>query len=317
MTFHTIIQKLRSIATGAVRPTFKTALWLLRLMLPITLGVRLLQYLGVIEWMAQYLNEVFLYMGLPGASAIAWLTGASVSTYAGLAVMLTMPLTMRQATIIAVMTCLCHALPMEGAVVSKTGSNFMRMTVIRIVAAFLSGVYLNLVLPEMSESLPLSMAEAVQPDSLWGVLHEWLVGSIEMTVMILALIYVLMLIQRLLDDFGLMYLLVKPLGPFMRLFGLPVSASYLWLVGNVLGISYGSAMMMELIDSGQVTREDADTVNYHLIMNHSMLEDTLVYASVGISAFWILSTRIGFAIVLVWMVMAVRHLVRKKNVRCG
>lgn len=286
----------------------KTAFWLLKMMLPITLGVKILQYLGVIEWLAQYLNEVFVYMGLPGASAIAWVTGASVSTYAGLAVMLTMPLTLRQATIIAIMTCLCHSLPMEGAVVSKTGSNFMRMTVIRIVAAFISGVYLNLVLPEMSEAMPVSMADAVMPDSVGALLSEWVVNSIQMSFFVVALIYALMVIQRMLEDLGLMYLLVKPLGPFMRLFGLPVHASYLWLVGNVLGISYGSAMMMELVDGGKVTRQEADIVNYHLIMNHSMLEDTLVYAAVGISAFWILSTRILFALILVWLVLAIRRL---------
>lgn len=35
-------------------------------------------------------------------------------------------------------------------------------------------------------------------------------------------------------------------------------------------------------------------------MNHSMLEDTLVYAAVGVSALWILTTRMLFALVVVW-----------------
>lgn len=310
------MNKLRKIIRGAVRPTIKTTLWLLKLMLPITLVVRILQYLGVIEWLARYLNEVFVCMGMPGASAIAWLTGACVNTYAGLAVMLTMPLTLRQATIIAVMTCLCHALPMEGAVLSKTGSSFMRMTVVRIVAAFVSGVYLNLLLPEMNTMMPVTMAPETPPDSIMQVLEAWALSSIKMSAMIIALIYALMVIQRMLDDLGLMYLLVKPLRPFMRLFGLPENASYLWLVGNVLGVSYGSAMMMELIDSGKVSREDADIVNHHLSMNHSMLEDTLVYAAVGISAFWILSTRILFAIILVWAVRAIRKM-RSVNLHSG
>lgn len=305
-----VVQRLRGIIVTAVRPTIKTTLWLLKIMLPITLIVKVLQYLGVIEWLAQYLNTVFVYMGLPGASAIAWLTGASVSTYAGIAVMLSMPMTLRQATIIAIMTCLCHSLPMEGAVVSKTGSNFMRMTVIRIIAAFVSGVYLNVVLPDMDTALAITLTQELMPASITAVVGEWIVSSAKMSVFLVMLIYALMLIQRLLDDFGLMYLLVKPLRPFMKLFGLPEHASYLWLVGNVLGISYGSAMMMELIDSGKVSKEEADTVNYHLIMNHSMLEDTLVYAAVGISAFWILSTRILYATILVWMVHAIRRIAK-------
>ena len=83
-------------------------------------------------------------------------------------------------------------------------------------------------------------------------------------------------------------------------FGLPRNAAYLWLVGNVLGISYGSAVMMQLQEEGKITRQEADEVNYHLIMNHSMLEDTLVFATAGVSALWILSTRLLFALILVW-----------------
>ena len=86
----------------------------------------------------------------------------------------------------------------------------------------------------------------------------------------------------------------------MLFFGLPRNAAYLWLVGNVLGISYGSAVMLQLEDEGKITREEADEVNYHLIMNHSMLEDTLVFATAGVSALWILSTRLLFALALVW-----------------
>ena len=68
----------------------------------------------------------------------------------------------------------------------------------------------------------------------------------------------------------------------------------------MLGISYGSAVMLQQEEEGKITREEANEVNYHLIMNHSMLEDTLVFASAGVSALWILTTRLLFALLLVW-----------------
>ncbi len=287
------------ICKNAIPPTLRTVAWLLRIMLPISLAVRLLQYYGVIEWCAQFLNPVFLHLGLPGASAIAFLTGASVTTYACLAVMLSMELTMRQATIISIMVLICHALPMECAVVKKVGSRPYRMAVIRIVAAFLAAVYLNLVLPEMSEPFSHVIAAAEEP-TLTDILTEWLYSSLKLSLMILGIIYALMVIQRLLDDLGILPRLIRPFQPLMRLFGLPKSATYLWLIGNVLGISYGSAMMLELEENGVITKEEANQVNYHLIMNHSMLEDTMVFATAGISALWILSTRILFALILVW-----------------
>lgn len=284
---------------SAVRPSLRTSAWLLRLMLPISLTVQLLQYFGVIAWLATLLNPVFSYLGLPGASAIAFMTAAGVTTYAGLAVMLSMTLTMRQATIIAIMALICHALPMESAVVKKVGSKPFRMALLRIGAAFLAAVYLNLVLPEMPETFG-GLQAVDTPDSVIEVVEAWLFSSFKLSAMIVGLIYGLMVIQRVMDDFGIMYKLVRPLRPLMRFFGLPENAAYLWLVGNVLGISYGSAAMLALEESGQITKEEADEVNYHLIMNHSMLEDTMVFATQGISALWILSTRILLALVLVW-----------------
>lgn len=300
-----MVEKIKRIVRGAVRPSLRTSYWLLRIMLPISLAMSVLQYWGVIDWLAQYLNVIFQYMGLPGSSSIAWMTGACVNTYAGLAVMLSMTLTLRQATILAIMTCLCHALPLEGAVVQKTGSRFMPMTILRILAAFVAGFLLNVVLPEYPETLQITFASEGY-SSIVEVVSAWFFNSVKMSLMIICLIYGLMLLQRFLDDLGLMYLLTKPLRPFMRLFGLPENSSYLWLVGNVLGLSYGSAMMIDLEESGQISKEEANEVNYHLIMNHSMLEDTLVFVGVGVSAWWILGIRISFAIVLVWLRKALK-----------
>ena len=268
-------------------------------MLPISLAVRLLQYYGVIAWCAQWLDPVFQYLGLPGASAIAFLTGASVTTYACLAVMLSMTLTLRQATIIAIMVLICHALPLECTVVKRVGSKPFKMGLIRILGAFAAAFYLNMVLPEMNEPFGHLMASDVEV-TLAEVTKEWLISSLKLSVMIMGIIYSLMVIQRVLDDLGIMYKLVKPIEPLMTIFGLPRNAAYLWLVGNVLGISYGSAVMISLEESGQISKEEANEVNYHLIMNHSMLEDTMVFATAGVSAVWILTTRILFAFLLVW-----------------
>lgn len=287
------------IVKDSLRPTVKTTLWLLKIMIPISFAVCLAQYYGVIEWCAGWLNPLFCHIGLPGASSIAFLTGATSTTYAALAVMMSMELTLRQATIIAIMVLICHALPLECTVNKKVGSKPFRMGFLRICGALLAAVYLNLVLPDLSEpfsALPLSSSEA----SLIDVLKGWLLSSVKLSIMIFAIIYALMFIQRFMERFGLMQKLTKPLEPLMVFFGLPRNAAYLWLVGNVLGISYGSAVMLQLEDEGKITRQEADEVNYHLIMNHSMLEDTLVFATAGVSALWILSTRLLFALVLVW-----------------
>lgn len=304
------MKKLLTCFEDAFAPSVKTTLWLLKIMVPISLAVILMQHYGVIAWLSQYLNPVFQYLGLPGASAIAFLTAASVTTYAGLAVMMSMALTMREATILAVMMVLCHALPLECAVINKVGSNPYKMGLLRIMAAFIAAFGLNIVLPSMPR--PFIARHTVAADvSVWDVVWQWACGSVRMSLMILVLIYTLMVLQRVLERYNIMRMLVVPLRPVMRFFGLPENAAYLWLVGNVLGISYGSAAMLDLEDSGQITREEANEVNYHLIMNHSMLEDTMTFGVCGVSAVCILSVRMLFAFCLVWGRKGLKRVMRE------
>ena len=282
----------------AVPTSWKSTKWLLKLMIPISLAVTLMQHFGVLAWIATWINPLFVHFGLPGESAVAFISGATAGTYAGIAAMMSIPLTMKQASILALMIALCHALPMECAVNRKTGSSFWKMGAIRIVMALICAFCLNIILPYMQGKYIYLGAEA--DSSFWEVMKIWGVSQIKMSLMVVLIIYSLMVVQRMLDAYRLLDPLSRLLSPLMKLFGLPRHASYMWLVGNVLGISYGSAVMVELEEKGLVTREEANDVNYHLIMNHSMLEDTIVFAATGISALLLIITRLCFALLLVW-----------------
>lgn len=282
----------------AMPASWKSTKWLLKLMIPISLAVTLMQHFGILTWIATWINPLFVHFGLPGESAVAFISGATAGTYAGIAAMMSIPLTMKQASILALMIALCHALPMECAVNKKTGSSFWKMGTIRIVMALICAFCLNIILPDMQEKYIYLGAEA--DSSFWEVMKIWGVSQIKMSLMVVLIIYSLMVVQRMLEAYRLLDPLSRLLSPLMKLFGLPRHASYMWLVGNVLGISYGSAVMVELEEKGLVTREEANDVNYHLIMNHSMLEDTIVFAATGISALLLITTRLCFALLLVW-----------------
>ena len=282
----------------AVPASWKSTKWLLKLMIPISLAVTLMQHFGILTWIATWINPLFVHFGLPGESAVAFISGATAGTYAGIAAMMSIPLTMKQASILALMIALCHALPMECAVNKKTGSSFWKMGAIRIVMALICAFCLNIILPDMQEKYIYLGAEA--DSSFWEVMKIWGVSQIKMSLMVVLIIYSLMVVQRMLEAYRLLDPLSRLLSPLMAVFGLPRHSSYMWLVGNVLGISYGSAVMLELEEKGLVTREEANDVNYHLIMNHSMLEDTIVFAATGISALLLITTRLCFALLLVW-----------------
>ena len=282
----------------ALPASWKSTKWLLKLMIPISLSVTLMQHFGVLAWIATWINPLFVHFGLPGESAVAFISGATAGTYAGIAAMMSIPLTMKQASILALMIALCHALPMECAVNRKTGSSFWKMGAIRIIMALICAFCLNIILPDMQGKYIYLGAEA--DSSFTEVMTTWLISQVKMSLMVAFIIYSLMVVQRMLEAYRLLDPLSRLLSPLMAVFGLPRHSSYMWLVGNVLGISYGSAVMLELEEKGLVTREEANDVNYHLIMNHSMLEDTIVFAATGISALLLIITRLCFALILVW-----------------
>ena len=209
-----MMNKLKYCCTKALPSTWKSASWLLKLMIPISLAVTLLQHYGVLEWIAGYLHPVFVHLGLPGASAVAFISGASAGTYAGIAAMMSMPLTMRQATILAMMVALCHALPMECAVNRKTGSSFWEMAVLRIAMAFVCAFVLNLILPEAAGSYIYLGAAA--DSSIGEVMSTWVVSQLKMSLMVFLIIYVLMIIQRLIEAYSLLRPLSEFFAPMMR-----------------------------------------------------------------------------------------------------
>jgi hypothetical protein len=92
--------------------------------------------------------------------------------------------------------------------------------------------------------------------------------------------------------------------------GLSNESSFLWFVAQTLGLAYGSAVMIEEVENNEISHNSANLLNYHIAVNHSLLEDTLLFVAIGVPAGWIITPRFLFAISIVW---SVRLIKRKKS----
>lgn len=300
MAINQLFHRLFKCVRLALPRSLSICLWLLKVMLPISLAVRVLQYVGVIDWLAGYLSPVFSYIGLSGDSAFVFLTSIFLPLYPTIAVMTTLTLTLREATILAVMCLVSHNLPVECSVAHKTGSRFGEIVAFRIAMSFVSAVVLNWLLPQ--SDAPFSfLASGTTEVTSWGMLlMQWLTSSLSLIVTIVLIVTALMVLQRVLEEFGWMHRIAHSLSPLMRLFGLPSGCSLLWLTGNVVGMAYGAAIMIDEVEEGRLTREEANLVNHHLGVSHSLLEDTMLFVAMGISFWWICLTRLVLAMIAVW-----------------
>ena len=289
----------------AVLPSLKksghTSIWLLKIILPISLAVRLLEYYGILAYMADFLNPVFIYLGLPGSTAIIFITSIFLPLYAPLAIITSMSLTLRELTILALMCQISHNLPVECAIQAKTGTSFWSMVTLRIFMSIVFALILNLILPQ-DMGMPLfSQTNAVTMNSIGDVLIVWLKSSLQIALLIITIVTTLNILYKVLDEYHLIEKLTKIIEPALKFFGLPISTGFLWLIGYIVGLSYGGALMMEQMNEGKVSKSDAELLNYHLALSHSIIEDNLLFVALGVSIGWILGIRLTAAAMAVWL----------------
>jgi len=284
----------------ALPKAVRTCLWLLKIILPISLLVRLLEYSGWLGVLAGYMEPVFSLIGLPGETAIIFITSIFCPLYAPIALIATMSLGAREATILAIMCLTAHNLIVESSVQARTGSSFWGMTMLRICMGFVIAFILNQIMPVTGWGHIGGTEIAGTLNSLQDVFIVWFTGSMKVILSILSIVTALMILHYILEEFRLMKGLSAFFAPLMKVFGLPKDTAFLWLVGNVVGLAYGGAIMMEQLEQKKLSYRNSNLLNYHLAMSHSLLEDTLIFVAIGIPALWIILTRWCFAIMVVW-----------------
>ncbi len=287
-------------------------LWfLLRIILPVTLAVAILEWSGILAEFAKFLSPVMGLIGLPGEASLVFISSVLLNIYSAIAVAGSLALNLRDATILALMCLTAHNLLVETAVMRKTGSSAIKMVLLRIGMALLSAFILNLVLPEALANSPFSVSISSTRLDFLPMLGAWALSTLLLTVKIVVIVFVIMIGQKLLAEFRVMDLLSRFFAPLMRLFGLPASSSFLWIVINVVGYSYGAGIIVKEIEEGRMKPQDADLFNHHAGICHSLLEDTALYLAVGIPFLWLTLPRIVLAVAIVWLERFRRHFFRR------
>jgi len=277
----------------------KTAWWLIKITVPVSFGVMLLGYFGILALMAQYTGPVFSHIGLPGISAIVLVTSIFTNIYSVVAVLSMLQLPMREGIILASMCLVSHGFIIETAVMKRTGSSAIRMLILRLCGSFVIAWMLNLIMPGRISIDQLTITRLHEEFSV--VLLQWLSSISITTLKILVLVNILLIFQRILDEFGWMGAIEKPLSPFMKMMGLPRSTTLSWIVANLIGLAYGSAIMIDESEKGKMNRADADLLNHHISLSHSQLEDPLLFLTLGYAIHWLIWPRIIIAVAAVWL----------------
>lgn len=279
--------------------TTKTCIWIIKITVGVSFAMMLLKYFNILPYISDFISPVFSIFGLPGSTALAFVSGYCVNVYSAIAVMTSLDLDWRAITILSTMVMAAHSMFLETPVLKKTGVSGVRMVAVRTLSAFVLGVGLNLVLPGEA-ILDASSAAVAERGAFLPQLGAWALSTLKLVVMMICIIYALNVLQRVLQEFGIIDKIAKVFKPLMRVFGLPEGTVFLWIVANVIGLGYGAAAILDSLSRNTLSERDVKLLDSHICISHSNLEDLILLSATG-AVWWILLlSRWLMAIILVW-----------------
>ena len=132
------------------------------------------------------------------------------------------------------------------------------------------------------------------------IFKKGLYGSLTTVFKMAYIIIPLMIILEIIKYFGLIDKITSIFSPFLNKIGLGYRATFPLFIGVFLGITYGSGVMMDSIEKGELTKKEVTLILIFLVVCHAIIEDTLIFWLLGSNFFILFFGRIIGGILITW-----------------
>ena len=310
------MEKITTEIKNTLKETIFTTFELLKIMIPISIIVKILGELGVIEIVGDFLAPIMKVVGLPGDFGLVWATAMITNIYGGLVVFFSLSvknsLTVAQVTVLGTMILVAHTLLIESRITQKAGVRLWFMLSLRVLGAFILGWILNIIFT----SFNLHQNESVL---LWKPTYEnssifyWVIGECRNYFMIFIIILSLLFLMKILKKSGAISRLNNFLEPILKSLGMSKDAAPVTIIGMTLGLAYGGGLIIKEVKSGFLSKKDTFLSLSLMGLSHSLIEDTLLMLAIGASLVGILFARLLFTIaVMVVLIKFITHLSKRR-----
>lgn len=313
MTRDNFVSRLASGAAAGSRKGWHGFIWMLKILIPISLGTALLAYSGALHHLDFLLKPLMGLMGLPAMAALPLVAGLLTGIYGGIATMTVLPFTAAQMTLIAIFLLISHNIVQEAIIQGKSGIHPLKATGFRLVVSCLTVMAVSRFLGAGAEAI-VSQPQAVATTLSFGaMLKGWSIENLFLAIKIFLIIMPLMILLEEMKQFNLIDFLVTLLGPLLRVMGVDRKVGMLWLTAALFGLSYGAAVIVEEAREGHFTAEELSRLHLSIGVNHSMIEDPALFLPLGLSPFWLWVPRLAMAILAVHLYTLWRHLLMRRG----
>lgn len=273
--------------------------WMLKIIVPVSLLTTLLDYSGWIARMDFLLEPLMGFMHLPAIAAFPLIVGLVIGIYGGIAAMTVLPLSVGQMTLLAIFLLISHNLIQEGIIQAKSGINPILATVFRL----LTSICTVLVVMQFLDTGPLTQSMGttlpLSQKSLSEALMAWGISTAQISLKILLIITFLMVLLEEMKHFNLVVKLVSLFNPVLKLLGLQKNVGLLWMTAAVFGLAFGGAVIIQEVKENHIPKAELVKLHFSVGVNHSLIEDPVLFMALGLSPFWLWVPRIVAAILFV------------------
>lgn len=310
--------RLKELTASLLRETWLTSWELIRITIPVAILTKILEEFGLISTLSTFLEPVMSLIGLPGSLGLVWATAILTNLYGGIAVFAALApgllLTSGQITVLCSAMLIAHALPVELSVSKRAGANIIPIGTLRLIGAVFYAFLLN----QICLIFHLWQDEAIllfKATAETGDLLQWVGELLQNQGLIILIIFCIVLCMRIFKVVGLLSLLEKILAPILPFFGMGRQAAPITVVGMIMGIGYGGALIIRETTTGKMAR--AEVFNSMALMGlcHGLVEDTLLMAAIGGKFGGILWGRIVFSLIVTYVLVKILHALAAKRMR--
>mgnify|MGYP000888390941 CR=1 FL=1 len=273
---------------------------LAKIVFPITMLVSILKYTPVIDILSKMLEPFMGFFGLSGETAIVLVLGNVLNLYAGIGAMLTMGLTVKEVYILSIMLSLSHTFIVETAITTKIGVKPWIVALMRLGMGFLFAFILNIFWQGGQEKAQYLLPAATdQTLTAWSdIILSAAWTGVNSIIQIAIIVIPVMIFIQILKDIEILPLLAKLMSPFTRLIGVSDKTGVTLLAGLLFGIAYGAGVIIQTAKEENLSKKDIYLVSIFLVCCHAVIEDTLIFAPLGINVLYLLLVRIALAFIL-------------------
>ena len=294
----------------------KTSFTLFKIIIPVSIIVKILSELGLIEILGKNLSPVMGIVGLPGEFGIVWTTAMITNLYGGMIAFFHLSLensySVAQVTVLATMMLIAHTLPVEVRIAQKAGVRAWFTVLLRIGCAFIIGVILSFVFIKLN-ILQYENKIFWQPEISNPTLNQWIFDQLRNYAMIFLIIFSLMILMHILKKIGVMQKLNDLMEPGLRFLGMSKNAAPLTIIGMTLGLSYGGGLIIKETKDKMLSKKDAFLSLSLMGLSHSLIEDTLLMVAIGANLIGILGARVIFTIIIMFILIKFIKHISKNN----